>query len=158
MRETQFQEAALTEPPNRRLLHDLGYFGHYLHLHAGGRGGKQFVIISLVLHGGEMSQRDLLEHACISSASLSEVLAKLEAEGLVTRTKSEEDRRLLAVALTEAGREKAEEVLEYKNRFEEESFACFDEQERAQLLDYLDRLVRHWHALEENEEVPACRN
>ncbi|MGL5174473.1 MAG: MarR family winged helix-turn-helix transcriptional regulator [Olsenella sp.] len=158
MRETQFQEAALTEPPNRRLLHDLGYFGHYLHLHAGGRGGKQFVIISLVLHGGEMSQRDLLEHACISSASLSEVLAKLEAEGLVTRTKSEEDRRLLAVALTEAGREKAEEVLEYKNRFEEESFACFDEQERTQLLDYLDRLVRHWHALEENEEVPACRN
>ena len=158
MRETQFQEAALTEPPNRRLLHDLGYFGHYLHLHAGGRGGKQFVIISLVLHGGEMSQRDLLEHACISSASLSEVLAKLEAEGLVTRTKSEEDRRLLAVALTEAGREKAEEVLEYKNRFEEESFACFDEQERTQLLDYLDRLVKHWHALEENEEVPACRN
>lgn len=158
MRETQFQEAALTEPPNRRLLHDLGYFGHYLHLHAGGRGGKQFVIISLVLHGGEMSQRDLLEHACISSASLSEVLAKLEAEGLVTRTKSEEDRRLLAVALTEAGREKAEEVLEYKNRFEEESFACFDEQERALLLDYLDRLVKHWHELEENEEVPACRN
>ena len=158
MRETQFQEAALTEPPNRRLLHDLGYFGHYLHLHAGGRGGKQFVIISLVLHGGEMSQRDLLEHACISSASLSEVLAKLEAEGLVTRTKSEEDRRLLAVALTEAGREKAEEVLEYKNRFEEESFACFDEEERAQLLDYLDRLVTHWHELEENEEVPTCRN
>lgn len=158
MRETQFQEAALTEPPNRRLLHDLGYFGHYLHLHAGGRGGKQFVIISLVLHGGEMSQRDLLEHACISSASLSEVLAKLEAEGLVTRTKSEEDRRLLAVALTEAGREKAEEVLEYKNRFEEESFACFDEQERAQLLDYLDRLVKHWRTLEEKEEVPACRN
>jgi DNA-binding MarR family transcriptional regulator len=158
MRETQFQEAALTEPPNRRLLHDLGYFGHYLHLHAGGRGGKQFVIISLVLHGGEMSQRDLLEHACISSASLSEVLAKLEAEGLVTRTKSEEDRRLLAVALTEAGREKAEEVLEYKNRFEEESFACFDEQERTQLLDYLDRLVKHWRTLEEKEEVPACRN
>ena len=158
MRETQFQEAALTEPPNRRLLHDLGYFGHYLHLHAGGRGGKQFVIISLVLHGGEMSQRDLLERACISSASLSEVLAKLEAEGLVTRTKSEEDRRLLAVALTEAGREKAEEVLEYKNRFEEESFACFDEQERTQLLDYLDRLVKHWRTLEEKEEVPACRN
>ena len=158
MIETQFQEAALTEPPNRRLLHDLGYFGHYLHLHAGGRGGKQFVIISLVLHGGEMSQRDLLEHACISSASLSEVLAKLEAEGLVTRTKSEEDRRLLAVALTEAGREKAEEVLEYKNRFEEESFACFDEQERTQLLDYLDRLVKHWRTLEEKEEVPACRN
>ena len=158
MRETQFQEAALTEPPNRRLLHDLGYFGHYLHLHAGGRGGKQFVIISLVLHGGEMSQRDLLEHACISSASLSEVLAKLEAEGLVTRTKTEEDRRLLAVALTEAGRAKADKVMEDKNRFEKESFACFDEQERTQLLDYLDRLVKHWHALEENEEVPACRN
>ena len=158
MIETQFQEAALTEPPNRRLVHDLGYFGHYLHLHAGGRGGKQYVLITLVMHGGEMSQRDLLEHACISSASLSEVLAKLEAEGLVTRTKSEEDRRLLAVALTEAGREKAEEVLEYKNRFEEESFACFDEQERTQLLDYLDRLVKHWRTLEEKEEVPACRN
>ena len=65
---------------------------------------------------------------------------------------------VLAVALTEAGRAKADKVMEDKNRFEKESFACFDEQERAQLLDYLDRLVKHWHELEENEEVPTCRN
>ena len=25
----------------KRILHDFGYFGHFLHMHAGGRAGKQ---------------------------------------------------------------------------------------------------------------------
>ena len=98
-----------------------------------------------------MSQHDILEHACTSSASLSEVLAKLESEGLITRTKSTEDRRLFAVVLTAAGKAKAEEYFADRARFEEDSFACFDEEERAQLLDRLDRLAVHWQSLEERE-------
>lgn len=157
MTENQFREV-VEEPLNRRLLHDLGYFGHYLHLHAGGRAGKQYVLISLFSNGGEMSQHDILEHACTSSASLSEVLAKLESEGLITRTKSPEDRRLLAVALTETGRARAEEIFADRARFEEDSFACFDEEERRQLLNRLDRLAVHWQSLEEKEVQTPCRN
>ena len=77
-----------------------------------------------------MSQHDILEHACTSSASLSEVLAKLESEGLITRTKSTEDRRLFAVVLTAAGRAKAEEFFADRARFEEDSFACHVGQNR----------------------------
>jgi len=157
MTENQFHEVT-GNPLNRRLLHDLGYFGHYLHLHAGGRGGKQYVLISLLVNGDEMSQHDILEHACTSSASLSEVLAKLESEGLITRTKSTEDRRLFAVVLTAAGKAKAEEYFADRARFEEDSFACFDEEERAQLLDRLDRLAVHWQSLEEREVQTPCRN
>jgi len=157
MTENQSHEV-LEESLNRRLLHDLGYFGHYLHLHAGGRGGKQYVLVSLFIGGGEMSQRDLLEHACISSASLSEVLAKLESEGLITRTKSDEDRRTLAVVLTKTGKDKAERFFADKIRFEEDSFACFDEEERMQLLDRLDRLAMHWRSIEEKEAQTPCRN
>ena len=77
----------MPEEPNetvslaRRVLHNLGYFGHFLHIHAGGRSGQQHILVKLYKSGNHMTQRELQEQSCISSASLSEVLAKLEGEG-----------------------------------------------------------------------------
>lgn len=87
-----------------RVLRDLGFFGHFLHVHAGGRGGKQYILSRLLRSGGAMTQRELQEHAHVTAAALSEVLAKLETEGLVLRTRSARDRRQLDIALTEGGR------------------------------------------------------
>ena len=64
-----------------QILRRLGYFGYYLHQHWGGRNGKQHILVELLAHDGRMTQRDLQEASCITSASLSEVVAKLEAEG-----------------------------------------------------------------------------
>ena len=76
-----------------QILRKLGYFGYYLHTHWGGRNGKQHILVELLAHDGRMTQRDLQEASCITSASLSEVVAKLEAEGLILRERSETDRR-----------------------------------------------------------------
>ncbi len=129
-----------------RILHDFGFFGHYLHLHAGGRSGKQHILAHLLRHDGHLTQRELLESSNISSAALSEVLAKLEAEGLVERTRSDEDRRQQQVALTEEGSRRACEIQGKKRSFEEHAFEVLSLEEREQLVATLDRLVDHWNS------------
>ena len=53
-----------------RVLRDLGFFGHFLHVHAGGRGGKQYILSRLLRSGGAMTQRELQEHAHVTAAAL----------------------------------------------------------------------------------------
>jgi DNA-binding MarR family transcriptional regulator len=134
-------------------MRDLGYFGHFLHLHAGGRSGKQHMLERILDEGGIVGQRELQDTVPISSAALSEVLAKLESEGLVTRTQSQSDKRQLDVSLTQAGQAEAKVCAEKRARFEEEAFSVLSEEERTQLLEVLDRLMGHWQKIEEKDRA-----
>lgn len=140
-------------PLPRHVLHDLGFFGHYLHMNAGGRSGQQHLLVKLFRNDGHMTQRDLQEAAGISSGSMSEVVAKLEAAGLIVRTRCDEDRRQQEITLTDSGRGRAEELIEKRRAFEGECLACLDDDERQQLVVLLDRLVEHWKGIEGKE---AC--
>lgn len=142
------------EAPSRetRIMRNFGYFGYYLHMHWGGRNGKQHILVELLAHDGEMTQRDLQEASCITSASLSEVIAKLEAEGLVTRERSETDRRQLTVTLTPEGEHKAREVIRTRAEFERLAFECLSEDEKDELLSMLDRLAASWMELEKDKK------
>ena len=132
----------------RHVLHNLGFFGHYLHIHAGGRSGQQHILVTLLKHGKHMTQRDLQELCNISSGSLSEVLAKMECAGLIERTRSEDDRRQLDIALTDEGEERAEKVIEERQVFESTCLSCLTEGEQEQLAGMLDRLAEHWKEIE----------
>ena len=149
MEETRQDE----EPLSRRILHDLGFFGHYLHVHAGGRSGKQHILAKLHQAGGRLSQRELQERSHISSAALSEVLSKLEMERLVTRSRSDEDRRQMDITLTEEGVTQAIMRKREFEAFESECLSCLSEDERIQLLEMLDRLAELWRGMDGKE---AC--
>ena len=86
-------------------------------------------------------------------ASMSEALAKLEAEGLVCRAPSEEDRRTFTVTITGQGRVHLEES---RRRDEEEIlrlYECLSAEERERLLELLGRLESFWReALPEDGE------
>lgn len=135
----------------RKILHDLGFFGHYLHIHAGGRGGKQFILAALHKSDGRLLQRDLLEQARISPAALSEVLAKLEGEGLIVRKPFEHDRRQLLIQLTEKGEGYAEHMCQQRDEFERTALSCLAPEEQDQLESLLQRLKQHWESLQEGE-------
>lgn len=51
----------------------------------------------------ERSARELAEHADLSPATVAQMLENLEAAGLVTRTRSAQDRRVVLSTLTERG-------------------------------------------------------
>lgn len=141
-------------PIERRILGDFGYFGHYLHVHSGGRSGKMHILIKLLKADGSLTQRELLESSCISSAALSEVLAKLEAEELIVRTRSDSDRRQLKIELTPAGAEKAAELRAAKRAFESSALSCLTPDEIVQLEGLLSKVAAHWRALD-GAEVSA---
>ena len=142
------------EAPSRetRIMRNFGYFGYYLHMHWGGRNGKQHILVELLAHDGEMTQRDLQEASCITSASLSEVVAKLEADGLLLRERSETDRRQLTVTLTPEGEHKAREVIRTRAEFERLAFECLSEDEKDELVSMLDRLAASWMELEKDKK------
>ncbi|WP_346696352.1 MarR family winged helix-turn-helix transcriptional regulator [Thermophilibacter mediterraneus] len=134
-----------------RIMRDFGYFGYYLHMHWGGRNGKQHILVELLAHDGQMTQRDLQEASCITSASLSEVIAKLEAEGLVARERSETDRRQLTVTLTASGTARAHEIVRTRADFEARAFDVLEPAERERLLKTLDRIAERWEQIEDEE-------
>ena len=77
--------------------------------HAHGRGGHrgQGRIIALLQERDGIGQRELAELLHIRPPSLSELLDKLESNGLIERRQSETDRRMSHVFLTETGRKSA---------------------------------------------------
>ena len=156
MTDIELRESLAYSTTVRRLLQNLGYFGHFLHVHAGGRSGKQHILTAIYQNGGNIAQSDLAKQSCVSTASLSGVIAKLEAGGFISRVRSATDGRQLDIQLTPAGTEKARELVAAKLAFENEAFTCLDEDERAVLLDMLDRIAANWRAIEAREREEAC--
>ncbi len=132
---------------------DFGYFGHFLHMHAGGRAGKQYVLIRLLKSGGSLTQRELQEVGGTASASMSEVLAKLESEGLIERVPLETDARQRMVRLTSAGAAKATDIEAHRLRFEKDALSPLSEEEQGELAGMLDRVAAHWRQIEDKERV-----
>ena len=73
-----------------------------------------------LLHGlsgrSECSARELAEHTDLSPATVTQMLEHLESAGLVTRTRSDQDRRVVLSVLTERG---AAVVAERQHHMEE---------------------------------------
>ncbi|MGN0055039.1 MAG: MarR family winged helix-turn-helix transcriptional regulator [Atopobiaceae bacterium] len=87
-------------------------------------------LLTLLKAKPETSQRELSFLLDMRQQSLSELLAKLEEKGFITREKSEEDGRVMMVKLTEAGANAAPDLEEMDPN--EDVFACLTDEERQQ--------------------------
>ena len=130
-----------------RILTNLGFCGHYMHFHRGGRSGRAPILCLLEKNGGTMSQQALGMSFDLKAGSLSEILSKMEASGLITRTRDPQDRRQLTVCLTEAGAEAARLETEARIRFRTRAFSNLTPEEQEQLADLLDRVRARWEEL-----------
>lgn len=101
--------------------------------------GRGRVLVTLSMQDG-MTQKDLAFILGIRPQSLGELLTKLEADGYITRTKSEADRRATVVTLTDAGREKAAHIQEKRNASVDTIFAKLTAEEKTQLCALLAKL------------------
>lgn len=94
---------------------------------------------------GEMLQRELQELLGIQAGSMSEIAAKLEGKGLITRVHSKEDRRKVSLSITEQGRawvDQSDEAHILRRRAE--LFAVLTAEEQRALGEMLDRLSADW--------------
>lgn len=125
--------------------------GRFLYYQVGGKAGQQRILMRLNTHG-QTTQKELQDVLEISSGALSEILQKMEDSGMISRTKSAEDKRQVDLALTPKGREMAQSVEAHYHRTLERMFECLSAEEKTQLEETLGVLTAH---LEEIKSDPA---
>lgn len=128
------------EPDRDSLLGLMRRCGHYL-AHRAGAVSSRERMLRLLAERGEMPQADFVKLLDLRSASVSEQLGKLEAQGLVVRRRSEQDRRGVTIELSEQGRELAQAI---GGRDSEGAFGALDEAERETLKALLEKLLSDW--------------
>jgi MarR family transcriptional regulator, organic hydroperoxide resistance regulator len=103
----------------------------------------------------ELSARDLAEHADLTAATVTQMLESLEAQGLVTRIRSDQDRRVVLSSLTERG----EQLVAARHaQMEPRWRAALDEFDDAELVvaaRVLDRLADYFDALLDTDAPPT---
>lgn len=92
------------------------------------------------LTGGEISQSDLQKAVSIDPAAVTRHVQQLEAEGILVRTRCENDNRITLVQLTEEGKRKVANFKAEKERFMEELQTDLTESERLQFIETLQKL------------------
>lgn len=98
-------------------------------------------ILRLIGETEPVSQAILAEHLAIRPQSLSEQLAKLENDGLILRSASEQDKRVTLVSLTESGRLRMREVETARAGQITAFLAPLSQEEREQLFLLLQKLT-----------------
>lgn len=89
----------------------------------------QYGLLHGLAGGCEFSARELAEHTDLSPATVTQMLEHLEAAGLVTRTRSEQDRRVVLSVLTEVGAAVVAERSEQLGRRWREALVGFSEEQ-----------------------------
>ena len=104
-------------------------------------------LLECVATNSNVSSRELCEMLDVRPSSLSEMLARAESEGWVTRTVDEDDRRIQRVALSEKGREIVTRMREARETDYAKKTACFSEEEKAAFCSLCNRLSDHIESL-----------
>ena len=104
-------------------------------------------LLECVAANSNVSSRELCEMLDVRPSSLSEMLARAESEGWVTRTVDEDDRRIQRVALSEKGREIVTRMREAREADYAKKTSCFTEEEKTAFCALCNRLSDHIESL-----------
>ncbi|MCD8364534.1 MAG: MarR family transcriptional regulator [Clostridiales bacterium] len=130
---------------NNRIIINLRELGHKIRFRFEGKGSQERVL-EILKERGDMTQRELTERLGIKPGSSSEVLAKLESAGMIRRSPNENDRRVVDLSLTDAGREQAQKVSGLREEKQDQMLAALTAEEKETLLGLLEKVNRGWEA------------
>lgn len=108
------------------------------------RSGQRHLLSLLEASGGTAAQSELAQQLNVRRASISEILQKMEDSGLITRLRSEEDRRQLTVSLTKDGQEALNSNATHHREDANDLLQALTKEERLQLQTLLDKLLESW--------------
>lgn len=110
--------------------------------------------LSILADNEGASSRELAELLDIRPSSLTEMLVRLESEGLIARTTDSEDRRVTRVSLTDKGRELAAKMKSEHEQRVARVNACFTDEEAAAFCRMCERLAAHLETLAKEDGEP----
>lgn len=120
----------LLRPKGEALRHELG-------LEAGMIG-----VLSVVWLNPGVSQNDLAASLVLKKSAITKLVKTMEAQGLVTRRRVSEDRRMNALALTDAGHRMIEKVRRGTEEMQNTLFAGVAEDKRAVFFEVMATLLQ----------------
>ncbi|MGN6693931.1 MAG: MarR family winged helix-turn-helix transcriptional regulator [Aquihabitans sp.] len=105
------------------------------------------IIVRIVAREPGLSQRQLADRMHIQGPTVLRHLDRLEAEGLITRTRDERDRRVQRIDLTPAGRKARDRLSVVADAVSASLTQIFTPEELAAFEGYLDRISTRAHDL-----------
>jgi DNA-binding MarR family transcriptional regulator len=117
--------------------------------------GSSFDVLATLRRSGppyRLTPAELMRSSMITSGAVTQRLDRLEARGLVTRTRNEADARSVHVALTDAGRRLIDDTLPDHLATEHRLLTPLDPEQRDTLAGYLRDLLT---ALDNHDEPRA---
>jgi DNA-binding MarR family transcriptional regulator len=121
----------------RRAVHSMTRSHH----HHGHSHHAQAHVLSIIKEKNSIAQHDLMEMLNVRSASLSEILGKLERNGFINRRREEHDKRSVVVTVTEQGDAVMSEYQQRRSKSADALFASLTADERRQLADILNKII-----------------
>ena len=108
------------------------------------------------LFTGEVSTVAELARVCsLDAGGMTRMLDRLEAKGLCQRERSSEDRRVVNLALTDAGRDAAKVIPEVLSRVQNAYLAGFSVEEWEALKSYLRRMLDNATDFQQSQQTPS---
>lgn len=97
--------------------------------------------LALIACGRADTPAELARLAGVDTGAMTRTLDRLEAKGLLRRTRSLEDRRVIKIELTESGKEKGAQIPGYIARVLDQYLRGFTPEEIQQLRTMLQRMI-----------------
>lgn len=103
---------------------------------------SQFGTLEALYHLGSLNHKEIAEKMLTREANITHVVDNLERDGYVRRERSEEDRRVVEVVLTEEGRELIDELFPAFVDYLTETVRSFPDEDQEQLAELSGRFGR----------------
>ena len=97
----------------------------------------------LIKENEGMTQKELAQKHCVKPATVTGMIAKLEANGFIYRVPDEADKRILRVYLTPKGRKHADFAKEHMIAMSKKMFQNFTEEDIKNLLQLTKKMKKN---------------
>jgi DNA-binding MarR family transcriptional regulator len=116
-----------------------------------GFGVGQLPVLVALRDGEADTQRDLARFAKTEQPPMAQMLARMERDGLISRTTDPADRRSSRIVLTEAARARMPDAVDTLLSGNQEALNGFTDTETQQLISLLKRLIANLDGLASSE-------
>jgi len=120
-----------------------------------GFGVGQLPVLVALRDGEADTQRDLARFAKTEQPPMAQMLARMERDGLISRSPDPADRRSSHIALTESARARMPDAVDTLLRGNQEALNGFTNEETQQLVALLTRLIANLDELAGADGRPA---
>jgi DNA-binding MarR family transcriptional regulator len=134
----------------RHLVHGLfGFAAHHERIRSGharvvGLAGIEYTVLIAIAHlsqDGDVNVKRVADHLYLTGAFITAVAGRLLRRGLIHKNIDPQDRRRVALTVSEKGRAALEKLAPLQRRVNDVEFGCLNRQEFEFLTDIVDRLI-----------------